>query len=222
MTMWCIMTSYKLNILVLLLISTATVAAQPNLYKYTDQNGAQIISATLPSDAADRGYAIVSPRGNIIEVVKPRLTENEIEALEKEKIQQALDQKAQLLAEQEKQEQIRKDRLLLKMFTSAKDIERSRDDKVQNIDTQLGITKDNLARLEAQLNNAYQAKEAHEKQNQEIPKMLQDTITDTQKQIEDNADFLKRKSQEQEQIRTQYQQLIERFNRLKTPPQKVE
>lgn len=208
---------YKLLMLSTVLFSSVALSNSGVMYKYVDENGDQIISSTLPSDAANRGYTVVSSRGNIIEVVKPKLSDDEIAAIEKKR-QLEIKEKERLTQEKIMQEkQARKDTLLLKMFSSAQDIERSRDDKVQNIDVQLSITKENLARLQDQLNQAESTKAKHESLSQPIPLQLNETIEDTKIQINDNKVFLQRKEEEKQLIKTQYQEMLERFKKVKHP-----
>lgn len=209
------MSAIKLMFSIGLIVCTANAVASGNLYRYTDDNGEQIVSGTLPGDAADRGYEVLSPRGNVIEEVKPRLTSEQIAEMEAKKIEEQEAAQAAEIAKQEREQQARKDALLLKMFASAQDIERARDDKVDSIETQMAITIENLVRLEEQLKTAFETKQALEAQKSVIPKMLKDTITDTKVQIEDNIDFLKRKELEKEQIKAQYEEMLTRFKRVK-------
>lgn len=215
------MTIFKYILGFCLFFSSALHAAPGNLYRYTDKNGELVMSSTLPGEAADRGYEVLSPRGNVIEVVKPRMTQGEISQMEADKALQEQKKQKEALAAQAREKQARKDALLLKMFSSEQDISRSRDDKVHSIETQMAITIENLVRLEEQLKTAFETKKALQLQNSVIPKMLIDTITDTKTQIEDNVDFLKRKELEKEQIKSQYQEMLDRFRKVKGIPQKA-
>ncbi len=58
-------------VLGLSLINVSNCFADTNFYRYKDKDGRPVITNTLPSEVADQGYEIISPRGNVIETVQP-------------------------------------------------------------------------------------------------------------------------------------------------------
>lgn len=199
-------------------LSGSVVAQEAeNFYRYRDDHGNLVISNTLPAEAANNGYEIISPRGNVLERIAPRKTAQEIaqDAIEQEK--KAQQEKQAEAKEQQALIQAQKDEILLKSFSSVKDIVRSRDEKISAIEVLENITKDNIKRLEKQLSEANKMVVTHQQQNIAIPRSLQNTIQDTQRQIKENQIFLNNKAIEKEQINKSYQDLIDRFNQLKNP-----
>lgn len=183
-------------------------------YRYKDTDGHQVISSTLPPDAADLGYEIISPRGNVIKTILPAKSKEEIAADQK-----ALEVKRQAdlkVIEDKKHEELqaKKDDILLKSFSNEEDIVRSRDEKIASIQVLEQIMHENMTRLNNQLKSAKETKTSLEKAGHVVPESLKKTITDSERQIKDNEAFLQRKKVEIENIQTKYQGLITRFHEI--------
>ncbi|MBN9286500.1 MAG: hypothetical protein BGO43_06540 [Gammaproteobacteria bacterium 39-13] len=190
------------------------------LYRYKDKDGHPVITSTLPSDVADKGgYDIISPRGNVLETVPPAKTPEEIakDAQNLEKAKEA-DKQAEV-ARKQAAIQAKKDEILLKSFTSEQDIIRSRDEKIASIEVLEGITKENITRLQKQLDDAKVLAQKHQSSGQQIPESLQKMIEESQRQISDNVNFLNRKKAEKDEIHAKYQELVNRFHELQQHPQ---
>lgn len=210
------MQKHWINILgaTLLLSSMQSMAAEQTFYRYKDKDGNQVMSSTLPSEVAKDGYEIITSRGNVIERIAPQKTSEEIA---KEKV---FIEKQQASHEQEenkkRQAQIRakKDEILLKSFTTEADIIRSRNEKIASINVLEEITRENVARLKKQLEEANIQATGYHSAKQPIPATLQKTISESKRQIEENVNFLERKKIEKDEINKKYQGLITRFNEL--------
>lgn len=190
----------------------ATTEAQ--YYRYKDADGHQVITSTLPSEVADQGYEIISSRGNVIKTVLPAKTKEELAQDEK-----ALEEKrkADLKEIENKKQaelQAKKDDILLKSFSSEDDIIRSRDEKIASIEVLEQIMRENITRLNKQLKEANDSYATFIKTGQTVPETLKKTISETQRQINDNEAFIQRKTVEKASIHTKYQGLIDRFHQL--------
>lgn len=196
-------------------LCTIGSAKEMTLYRYKDKDGHAVITSTLPSDVAEQGgYDIISPRGNVLETVPPAKTKEEIakEANDLEKEKET--QKQAEIVRKQAAIQAKKDEILLKSFTNEQDIIRSRDEKIASIEILEEITKENITRLQKQLDDAKNAVQHHQNTGQQIPESLQKTIEESQRQINDNVAFLTRKKAEKDEIHTKYQGLINRFREL--------
>lgn len=200
----------------MLLIASISLNAHANTieyYRYQDESGNNVISSTIPPEFANQGYDIVSPRGNVLRHVPPKRTPAEIEA---EKKQLAEMEKAKRLAEQtaeQQKEQAQKDKILLQMFSSVEDVERSRDQKLHAIKVLEGITEESISRQKEILEQEQQEADAIG-QNGSVPEKLKERIEKTKANILDSEQFLKKKEKEKEEIHNQYQKLIERFKKI--------
>jgi len=187
---------------------------KPQYYRFKDESGRYIISNVLPPEYANKGYDIVSSRGNVIKHIARKKNNAEIQ-LEKSKIQ--LQQQAKLQKEQALKQlaaEREKDLLLQRMFSSISDIERSRDEKINAIEVLEGITRENIKRQRDQLDKSQARADLSEKNGLKVPAFLQERLRKTNQNIKDSQNFLKRKQKEKEQINQKYKILIERFKQI--------
>ncbi len=206
-----IKTTYVIGLVAL---SQFCFASEVYYYRYKDSDGHQVITSTLPPDVADKGYEIISPRGNVIKTIQPIKTHEEVEADQKAlEVKRQADLKA-IENKKNEERQAKKDDILLKSFTNKEDIVRSRDEKIASIEVLEQIMHENISRLQKQLKTATESKVAYEKSGQPIPENLKNTIADSERQIKENEAFLERKKIEKDNIQTKYQGLITRFDEL--------
>lgn len=205
----------RILLLKILILITCSAFASERLYKYVDSQGDTIISNNLPAEYANNGYAIVTPRGNVLEIVPPKKSDEELaHELEAEKIKFAEKQRKEAL-EKARLEQERKDDILLKTFASEQAIIRNRDDKIRSIEVLEDITKENVTRLREQLQQAQRTAAEFERNGKLTPKTIIQTIEDSKRQIHENLDFLMKKSQEKDNIKAKYENMLSRFRHLK-------
>ena len=202
----------------LLLISLLCVCtlshAKEQFFKYVDKDGNTIITNNLPAEYANNGYAIVTARGNVLEIIPPKKTEEELaQELAKEKARFEEQQRKKAI-KQAQLKQKRRDEILLKTFASENAIIRNRDDKVRSIEVLEDITKENISRLQDQLNQAENTAAQYERSGKLTPKTVIHTIEESKRQISENLDFLDNKAQEKSLIKAKYQEMIERFRHL--------
>lgn len=206
----------KLLCLTLMVLGCQQAVAEVTYYRYKDKDGNQVITSSLPSDVAQQGYEVISPRGNIIKTIKPAPTQEELANDVKAQEQQKVAEKEAEAAKRQAALQAKKDEILLKSFSSEEDITRSRDEKIASIEVLEGITHENITRLQKQLDEAKGSAEKYKASSQEVPASLQKTIEESQRQIKENEAFLDRKQNEKQDIHTKYQALIDRFQQLHT------
>ena len=77
----------KLKLTIALLFSTliATQSEAANLYKYTDDQGREIVGSRVPAEFVRNGYQILNERGQVIEVVERSLSAEELAVQSEEK-----------------------------------------------------------------------------------------------------------------------------------------
>lgn len=186
---------------------SAPCVADQVYYRYRDENGTLTMASILPPDRADNGYEVISKNGEIIQKIPPKTATITPEKTEPE-----------ILTPEEQQK--RQDDLLLKSFSSQKEIERSRDEKLASIKIFEGIVQQNLQSLNKQLQDINDSIAAHKEANIAIPPDLQKNLNATLRQIREGEEFLAKKTVEKKEIENRYNNLIKRYNSLhpNTPP----
>ena len=72
-------------LLLALFTSVAGVSAQQLLYRYVDEDGRLVIHHTIPVEYVQRGYEILNANGQLIEVVPPAPSADELERADAER-----------------------------------------------------------------------------------------------------------------------------------------
>ena len=119
------------------------VAAQAELYKYTNEDGVTVLDSHVPARYVKNGYTILSLDGRVLEVVERALTDAEI---------RDRDQRRAEAAERDRiaHEQKIADDNLLRLYGAPEDVTRARDTKLASIDGFINTSRSNLARVKAQ------------------------------------------------------------------------
>jgi hypothetical protein len=138
----------------LMLAFVAPLAEAANIYRYVDASGRTVFNSMIPPEYVRNGYTVLNEQGQVVEVVPPAPTAQEIAAREA----QALARQAE---EEALREQMEADNLLLRLYRSPEEISRKRDERLQQLDAQiagLNVTiqklDDEILRLEQAVENA--------------------------------------------------------------------
>lgn len=115
------------------------VAAQAELYKYTNEDGVTVLDSHVPARYVKNGYTILSLDGRVLEVVERALTDAEIR-----------DRDQRLAEEAERDRIAREQKILLRLYGAPEDVTRARDTKLASIDGFINTSRSNLARVKAQ------------------------------------------------------------------------
>lgn len=126
------MESRTLRSLAALLVVLATYslpAEAANIYRYIDRNGQTVFESRIPPEYAKNGYTILNDRGQVIQVVPPAPTAEELAAIEAAKAEE-------LRKEEARRVQQKADSLLVRLYRSPAEIARKRDDRLGLLDVQ--------------------------------------------------------------------------------------
>lgn len=190
-----------------IMMATPAVDAQER-YRWRDDNGSLRISDRIPPDAAGKRIEVLNARGMVVRVIEPKKTPEELAEAARQKE----------LAEEEvrkREEQVRRDRMLLDSYTSAEEIERRRDNRLAQLETYIRVSTDSVANLEAVLEDLESQAKRHTDAGREVPAELTVRIESTKMEIADNQAFLEAREHEQAQIREQFDADLERFKELR-------
>lgn len=130
----------------ILCLAVAAEAGGGKLYRWVDDEGNVHFTDRMPADETDKEHAVMDGSGAVLE---------EKETLEKERAQRA-DREAKEAAEarsaeegrQAREEQRRADRVILRTFTTERDIHLTREDRVEAIDVQIRFLDHGIEQLQ--------------------------------------------------------------------------
>ncbi len=192
----------------LLVIGFQPVSYASNIMCWMNKQGVRECGAMVPPEYAQQRIEVINDKGQIVKVFPRALTPKELEAA-----RQAEKQKEKEL--QRERARKRQDMILLRTFTTERDIEMSRKSKVDAIKGIIDITNSNTRTLEKNLHDL-QKKAANSERSGEKPSaVLIEDMGNLRSQIHDNNDFVAKKQQAIIQLEKKYDNDLQRYRELK-------
>ncbi len=196
-----------------LLVGSCALACTPSwaaeLYRYRDDNGVLVLDDSIPPKYAARGYTVLSPTGRVIRVVPRQLTPEEVAERDRQRAEEEAERRA--LAER-----YASDAELLRLYSSAEDLERARDRKLADIEALISTTRGNIQRLEIQKHNLEMRAAELERAGQEVSPELIDNMSAIDAQIREKESEIASRAREQDRVRQQFSEDLKRFRQLRS------
>lgn len=190
-----------------LLVSGAAGAENKSLYRWVDENGKVHYSDTVPPEQSKRDRDVLNERGFTVKRVEGAKTPEEIAAEERRREREKRER--QLAAAQAEE-----DRMLLSTFESEQDIVSARNAKVEAVENIIQISAGRTKKLRRRLASLIDTAAEHERTGKAVPQALQGDIDEVRAQLAESAEFIERKRTEQDQIRAEYEEYIQRYREL--------
>lgn len=127
-----------------LMLGVVPAADAQNIYRYQDSTGRTVFNATIPPEYVSNGYTILNAQGQVVEVVPPAPTADELAAREAET-------EARRAEEEALRRQMEADSLLLRLYRSPAEIERKRDERLKQLDAQIAGLDVTIAKLDEEI-----------------------------------------------------------------------
>lgn len=176
----------------------ADLLAQGRLYRYRDAQGRVVISHSIPTEFAAKGYDVLSNRGRVLETVAPHVPLTDAERVAK----------ARHASQQEE------DRYLLRSYSSVADIEAARDRKLDSLRREIALIEGNLESTR-QLRNREERRAANfQRSGRDISESLFNTLQELQRKERDARLVLEQRRAECETEEQRYAHYINRYREL--------
>jgi len=186
-----------------LIMSTDATAATSSIKKCKDADGKWHYGDTAADECAKSKVTVMSQEGTTKKVIAAPPTEEELKQRET--------QREQLEAEKQQAEvQKRKDEILLSTYGVESDITYIRDRKIAQIESQIKASQETLKSLRGALTRM----EAQAKDDSKDADSAKN-IEATRNQIKRHEGVMAQKREEQEALRKQYAEELERYRELK-------
>ena len=198
--------------LVILWLLTALPVAAPQaqdrqLYRYTNDDGNQVVAYQVPPEYVANGYEILSPSGALIDVVPAQLDASARASIDAET-------RRQREAEEERERLRKWDESLLLRYSSVDDIEAARERALRDLRIRVSILKGKLRSLKQQVEN-YQAMAAdQERRGQEVDQEHLSAIDDLRSEIASTERAVEDRKNEIASVNESYDRDVERFSSL--------
>jgi len=125
----------RYTLLILLVLVSSHVNSQ-NLYRYKNDAGGTVVDWHVPAEFAGRGYEVLSPDGEVIEVVPRKMTDAEL-------ANQDLVERLNQEAEAERLRLAELDKFLLLRYSTVEDIDAAKDRALRELNIRLSILASN-------------------------------------------------------------------------------
>lgn len=176
--------------------------------KCKDKDGNWHFGDTLPPECAQEGYQELNERGMVVDETEAAKTDEEIA---EEKRLAAIEAEKKRL----KEEQDKKDKILLNTFTNIDDINMTRDGKLAAIETAISLAEKRNEKLQSDMDKLIAQAAAAEREGKPPSETLEKDIQKLKRQINNNNEFITDKRKEQEVVKTDAEKNIARFKELK-------
>ena len=164
-------------------------------FRHETTDGVVHLNRTLTMDAIRNGYQLLDQYGRVLEDVE------DVELND-----------AQAKAQRMKQaRQAREDRDMLRLYAGPEDAERARDRRVEALELSISYEENNLAQLQAKLDDEIATAARNERAGREVPEVVKEAIDRLQRQIITAEKKLREFDQEIDQANQQYAPIIERL-----------
>lgn len=164
-------------------------------FRHETTDGVVHLNRTLTMDAIRNGYQLLDQYGRVLE---------DVEGVELND--------AQAKAQRMKQaRQAREDRDMLRLYAGPEDAERARDRRVEALELSISYEENNLAQLQAKLDDEIATAARNERAGREVPEVVKEAIDRLQRQIISAEKKLREFDQEIDQANQQYAPIIERL-----------
>ena len=189
------------------LIPLAPSAVAAELFRFVDEDGVVVITSTLPPRYASRGYTVIDARGRVVREVPRELTPIEVKRREAE---------AELRAA--RQEEAERQRLhdadLLRLYSSADEVELARDRRVEAIRASIASIRSSEERLREQQANFEREAAGFERAGRRVPEDLIESLRRIDVQLEERSRQIEAREQEEQEMRETFDRDRDRVRRL--------
>jgi hypothetical protein len=186
----------------------ADTSSRPN-YSWVDKNGERHYGDAVPPEYAQQERRVLNSQG--VEIQRVDAEKNPQQAAEERKRLQAIQDRAQ------------HDRFLLTTYTSTKDIERLRDERLDQIDGQIKATIAYIESLDTRLKALQQRALNFKPYNtrpdaRRMPDDLAEQLVRASNEVRAQHRSMDRRKQEQASVRAQFEADIARYRELTAQP----
>ncbi len=185
-----------------LIVSSSTHASY--IKCWDNKQNIRECSETVPPEYAQQRIEFINEQGIVVKIIQPRKTNAQLAAEARETKKQ-----------QVKKEQRRQDLILLKTFTTEKDLFLSNEKKLSATDGAISIANGNLRILNSSLEQLEKQAANHERAGNKVPKPLITDIDSVKSQILDNEKYLVGKKEQRRAFEKKFTANLKRYRELK-------
>jgi hypothetical protein len=201
------------RILSLFVMTGMSVTAYAAMNKWVDEKGQVHYGDEVPAEYLHKQREILNEQGVVVKDFKSQ------EQLEKERQEQAAANATRNAKLIESKKQDLRDRVLLETFTTERDFEIARSDRVSAVDSQIQLTESNIKDGERKMKELNERIAAIEKSGRKVPDNVYKEKDSVSRQLESNYKYVETKQDERKEINRKIDEDVKRFRELKGIPE---
>lgn len=148
------------------LLCCAGAMAQPKVfYRYVNDEGVKVLNHTIPPKYAQNGYEVINEVGQVIRVVEPAPTEDEIEQAEAKRALQA------------------EYKRLRRRYSNIEEIEEAKERQLESVETSISILRGNVNNLTGQIESHMSQAAAAERAGRTVPESILEALSNTKAEL---------------------------------------
>jgi len=165
------------------------------LYRYTNNQGVKVINSSIPAEYAQKGYEIIDFAGEVLKVVPPAPSVDEIEQANQER------------------DILNTYNLLKRRYSSLSDIEHAKERRLKNIHTSISILEGSVRNLEDNITLLVKQAADLERGGRKVHNTLLKQLSDTRAELEISEELLSYRKTELSETSAKYDDEIRAFIR---------
>lgn len=192
---------------VLILVGSLMAAAWPAwaapdkvYYRYTNDQGVEVLNDNIPPEYVSKGYEIVSLNGTVVKTVPPAPSKEESERLAEER--------------KMRREQERLDAELRRRYSTVEDIRAAQKRRLADLQGNISILQSNLSGVRLQIKTLQTRAASMERSGQEVSEGVLNNLDTLNKEEQDILTQIEQRKKEYEKVEKEFEQDIERFEKL--------
>ncbi|MDD3516807.1 MAG: DUF4124 domain-containing protein [Chromatiales bacterium] len=203
-----------LTLLLAALLATP-LAVQADLYRWVDENGRVHYGDRPPIDQTKEDTKVLNKKGAVVRTIERPKTREEIERERAER--EAREQQAAAAREtaQQQAEKARHDQVLLRSYGNVREIEITRDDRLNTVDSLLRLLEEKQENLHLKLAELEDLKMRQERGEVSAREGIDKEIEALRQQLDNNAKAMDQRRRERQDIVDKFEIDITRFRQLK-------
>lgn len=169
-------------------------------YRYTNEDGVQVLNHSIPPKYIESGYEVVSLNGKVLKVVEPAPSEADAERVARER--------------ELRQQQEKADKLLRRRYSSVHDIEAAKTRNLQELQGNISILTSNLSNVRNQIVNQQEQAASVERSGRTVSDDLLKNLVELQAEEQDIQVQIKQRELEYQMASDKFDQDMKRFEQI--------
>ncbi len=195
-----------------IVITLPRVTVSDELYRWEDDQGNVHYSDSLPASRAPDARDVYDRSGRRIDRIEASLSEEE-RALEQERAEQ--EREAEALAEKRRAEQADYDRMLRLTYSTEDQIERARDDRIENLRASADLARSRVERYREELETLREEAARIERASGEDPGPVHERISEIRSLIDAQQAVVDESEARATEVEHTFNDHLERFRELR-------